>query len=60
MTVLDAVVDGMSAGERREGQRDLAQAVVDAITDGHHLVAEAPLVPAMRARVHGRESRHVR
>lgn len=42
MTVLDGVVDGLSAGERREGQHELSQAVADAITHGHHLVAEAP------------------
>ncbi len=29
-------------GERRDGQHQLTEAVADAITNGHHLVAEAP------------------
>src|SRR5579871_3669443 len=29
-------------GERRDGQHQLTQAVADAISSGHHLVAEAP------------------
>ncbi len=41
LALLDATVTGF-AGERREGQRELASAVVAAITGGHHLVAEAP------------------
>ncbi len=39
--VLDAAVSGMG-GERRDGQHDLARAVAEAISGGHHLLAEAP------------------
>jgi ATP-dependent DNA helicase DinG len=39
--LLDAAVAGLD-GERRDGQRRLATAVVDAMDLGHHLVAEAP------------------
>jgi ATP-dependent DNA helicase DinG len=39
--VLDAVVAGMG-GERRDGQHQLADAVAEAIANGHHLLAEAP------------------
>ncbi len=39
--VLDAAVSGMN-GERRDGQHDLTGAVADAISQGHHLLAEAP------------------
>lgn len=39
--LLDAAVAGMD-GERRDGQHDLVDAVVDAISGGHHLLAEAP------------------
>src|SRR5665811_1916340 len=41
LALLDATVAGFG-GERREGQRELANAVSDAIRGGHHLVAEAP------------------
>jgi ATP-dependent DNA helicase DinG len=41
LALLDATVSGFD-GERRDGQRELATAVVAAITGGHHLVAEAP------------------
>jgi len=41
IAVLDAVVAGMG-GERRDGQHELAAAVADAISGGHHLLAEAP------------------
>jgi ATP-dependent DNA helicase DinG len=41
LDVLDATVAGLG-GERRDGQRDLAKAIADAMRDGHHLVAEAP------------------
>src|SRR5262245_11966348 len=41
VAVLDAVVAGMG-GERRAGQHELALAVAAALTDVHHLVAEAP------------------
>lgn len=41
VAVLDAVVAGMG-GERRAGQHELTEAVADALTRGHHLVAEAP------------------
>jgi ATP-dependent DNA helicase DinG len=39
--LLDATVAGLG-GERRDGQHELADAVVDALRGGHHLVAEAP------------------
>ncbi len=39
--LLDAAVAAMG-GERREGQHELTAAVADAISDGHHLLAEAP------------------
>ena len=41
LEVLDRAVAALG-GEERPGQRRLAEAVADAITDGHHLVAEAP------------------
>ena len=41
LDVLDLAVKGIS-GEQRDGQRELASAVVDAMRLGHHLVAEAP------------------
>ena len=41
LEMLDATVAGFG-GERRDGQRELAAAVADAMVDGHHLVAEAP------------------
>jgi len=41
IALLDAVVAGMG-GERRDGQHELAGAVADAISGGHHLLAEAP------------------
>jgi ATP-dependent DNA helicase DinG len=41
LALLDATVAGFD-GEHREGQRELAAAVSTAITEGHHLVAEAP------------------
>src|SRR3954471_8473649 len=41
VAVLDAVVSGVG-GERRPGQHELTEAVARALTDGHHLVAEAP------------------
>jgi ATP-dependent DNA helicase DinG len=41
LALLDATVAGF-AGEHRDGQRELAGAVSAAITEGHHLVAEAP------------------
>jgi ATP-dependent DNA helicase DinG len=41
LDLLDATVAGM-AGERRDGQRELASAVKAALQRGHHLVAEAP------------------
>jgi ATP-dependent DNA helicase DinG len=41
LDLLDAVVAGFD-GEQRDGQRELATAVADALRDGHHLVAEAP------------------
>src|SRR3569623_359367 len=39
--LLDATVAGLG-GERRDGQHELADAVVAALRGGHHLVAEAP------------------
>ncbi len=39
--MLDRAVAALG-GDDRPGQRRLAEAVSDAITDGHHLVAEAP------------------
>ena len=39
--LLDAAVAGM-AGERRAGQPELTSAVADALSNGHHLLAEAP------------------
>jgi ATP-dependent DNA helicase DinG len=39
--VLDATIAGLG-GEQRDGQRELARAVADAMENGHHLVAEAP------------------
>jgi ATP-dependent DNA helicase DinG len=39
--LLDEAVSGMG-GERREGQHQLTTAVADAISTGHHLLAEAP------------------
>ncbi len=41
LAVLDATVAGLT-GEHRDGQRELASAVSDAIRGGHHLVAVAP------------------
>lgn len=41
LDVLDRAVRALG-GEERPGQRRLAEAVFEAITDGHHLVAEAP------------------
>jgi ATP-dependent DNA helicase DinG len=41
LELLDAAVAGLE-GEQRDGQRELASAVVDAMDLGHHLVAEAP------------------
>jgi ATP-dependent DNA helicase DinG len=41
LDLLDATVAGFG-GERRDGQRELAGAVSDAMRRGHHLVAEAP------------------
>jgi ATP-dependent DNA helicase DinG len=41
LTILDAVVGALD-GEKRDGQRELTTAVVDAIANGRHLVAEAP------------------
>ncbi|HEV7523328.1 MAG TPA: ATP-dependent DNA helicase [Acidimicrobiia bacterium] len=39
--LLDAAVSGMG-GERRAGQHELTSAVADALSNGHHLLAEAP------------------
>ena len=39
--LLDTVVAGIG-GERRAGQHELAAAVADALSRGHHLLAEAP------------------
>src|SRR3954468_16340971 len=39
--LLRKTVDAMG-GEERAGQVELAQAVVDAMQEGHHLIAEAP------------------
>ena len=41
LALLDATVAGFE-GEQRAGQRELAGAVTAAISEGHHLVAEAP------------------
>jgi ATP-dependent DNA helicase DinG len=41
LAILDAVVAALD-GEQREGQRELTAAVADAITNGRHLLAEAP------------------
>lgn len=41
IALLDVVVAGMG-GERRAGQHELARSVADAISGGHHLLAEAP------------------
>ncbi|MCU1428932.1 MAG: helicase, Rad3 [Actinomycetia bacterium] len=41
LELLDATVAGFE-GEVREGQRELAAAVADAMRGGHHLLAEAP------------------
>ena len=41
VALLDRVIEGIG-GERRQGQRDLTAAVADAISQGHHLLAEAP------------------
>jgi ATP-dependent DNA helicase DinG len=41
LDLLDTVVAGLH-GETRDGQRELATAVADALRNGHHLVAEAP------------------
>jgi ATP-dependent DNA helicase DinG len=41
VAVLDRVVAGIG-GEPRDGQRQLTEAVADAISRGHHLLAEAP------------------
>src|SRR5689334_2171141 len=41
LSILDAVVDALD-GDERDGQRGLTSAVADAITNGRHLVAEAP------------------
>ena len=41
LELLEAAIEGLE-GETRDGQRQLASAVADAIEKGHHLVAEAP------------------
>ncbi|MDQ1520463.1 MAG: ATP-dependent helicase DinG, partial [Actinomycetota bacterium] len=41
LALLDTTVAGIG-GEQRDGQRELAGAVADAMERGHHLVAEAP------------------
>jgi ATP-dependent DNA helicase DinG len=41
LQLLDEVVAGFD-GEQRDGQRELATAVAQALAGGHHLVAEAP------------------
>jgi len=41
LEVLDRAVAALG-GEERPGQQRLAEAVADAISDGHHLVAQAP------------------
>jgi len=41
LEALDAAITGLG-GERRDGQRVLATAVAEAMSHGHHLVAEAP------------------
>ena len=38
---LEAITDAMPAGEVREGQLEMAEAVARAVVDGRHLVAEA-------------------
>jgi ATP-dependent DNA helicase DinG len=38
---LEAITEAMPAGELREGQLEMAEAVARAIVDGHHLVAQA-------------------
>jgi len=56
--LLDIATSALPAAERRPGQREMADAVDQAITDGHHLVVQAGtgtgktlayLVPALRA-----------
>jgi ATP-dependent DNA helicase DinG len=41
LELLDATIAALG-GERRDGQRTLAEAVADAMRNGHHLAAEAP------------------